>query len=223
MTSVETQSQMGAALQEWRDHWRIGLAATLGIGLGTSISATVFSLFIAPLQHEFGWTRTAIGTAYSMSLVAAIAGPFAGRLIDRIGVRTPLLVGTLIAALTYLGMALMNGSLVLFYVLFAAVNLFGLASTGLSYSRAISEVFVRSRGVSLAIARSGLSISNAIMPTIVFAVIAAAGWRGGYVFLAAIMALISLPLAYAWIRPRCTGDIRRSAGRHCTAMARPGP
>jgi MFS family permease len=54
-------------------------------------SVAVLSIFVAPMTGEFGWSRTAISGAVSLGgILAAIASPFLGPVLDRRGPRVVL-------------------------------------------------------------------------------------------------------------------------------------
>src|SRR5262245_64623944 len=54
-------------------------------------SVAVLSIFVAPMTAEFGWSRTAISGAVSLGgILAAVASPFLGPVLDRRGARTVL-------------------------------------------------------------------------------------------------------------------------------------
>lgn len=187
---------------EWRTHWRTGLAAFLGMGLGGSVGPTVFSLFIKPLEDAFGWSRGEIGLAHMASVAAAISAPFLGRIIDRTGTRGPLLISFMLLGLFWLLLAAMPGPIILYYLLFTGLTIVGLPSTGLGYARAISAVFERSRGFSLAVTRAGMAVSAVILPSFLYGVITEFGWRGGYVAMAGLALFVGLPIAWAGIERR---------------------
>lgn len=184
---------------EWRIHWRTGLAAFLGMGLGGSIGPTVFSLFIAPLEQAFGWSRGEIGLANMASIAAAMAAPFLGRVIDRKGTRGPLLASFMALGLFWMLLAAMPGPIVIYYILFTGLTVVGLPSTGIGYARAISAVFEKSRGFSLAVTRAGMALSAVILPVFLYGVISEYGWRGGYLAMAGLALLVGLPIAWAGI------------------------
>lgn len=187
------------AAQEWRNNWRIGLAAFLAIGLSQGAFQALSSLYVLPLQTAFGWSRSEIAFAYNAPLVTAVASPFIGRAIDRLGTRRIMLTGMTLTALLYGGLGTMNGSLFLFYLLSVLVSVIGLSASGLTCSRIVSQTFVRSRGLSLAIARSGLALASAAFPIILFAIISHLGWRAGYWAQALLILFVSLPAVYLWI------------------------
>jgi predicted MFS family arabinose efflux permease len=202
MSNGPDKHNIADILSEWRVHWKTGLAAFLGIGLGGSIGPTVFSLFITPLEEDFGWSRGQIGLAHMASIAGAISAPILGRLIDRNGSRRPIMLSFVLLGLFWLLLAGMPGHIILYYLLFTGLTVVGLPSTGLGYARAISAVFVKSRGISLAVVRAGMSISAALLPIFLFAVISGYGWRAGYITMAALAVLVGLPIAWAGIERR---------------------
>ncbi|KEQ53197.1 MFS transporter [Sphingobium chlorophenolicum] len=187
------------AVEEWRSNWRVGVAAFMAIGLSHGAYQALSSLFVLPLQEAFGWSRGQIAFAHYSSLVVAFAAPFVGRAVDRFGARRIMLGGMTLSILIYLGLASMNGSLALFYMLSVLAGVIGLSASGLTCSRVVSQYFVRSRGISLAIARSGLALASAALPTILFAIIARFGWRAGYATEALLVLAIALPAVWFWI------------------------
>jgi predicted MFS family arabinose efflux permease len=202
MSNGPDEHNIADILSEWRVHWKTGLAAFLGMGLGGSIGPTVFSLFIAPLEEDFGWSRGQIGLAHMASIAGAISAPILGRLIDRNGSRRPIMLSFVLLGLFWLLLAGMPGYIILYYLLFTGLTVVGLPSTGLGYARAISAVFVKSRGISLAVVRAGMSLSAALLPILLFAVISGYGWRAGYMTMAALAVLVGLPIAWAGIERR---------------------
>ncbi|WP_313808471.1 MFS transporter [Sphingobium sp.] len=188
-----------SAKEEWRQNWRVGLAAFLAIGLSHGAYQALSSLFVLPLQNAFGWSRSEISFAYYGSLVIAVVAPFIGRLVDRLGSRRIMLGGMVLSSMIYAALAAMNGSLAMFYALNVLAGVIGLSASGLTCSRVISQSFVRSRGLSLAMARSGLALASAALPTVLFAIIARFGWRAGYLAEALLVLLVALPAVYFWI------------------------
>lgn len=180
-------------------HWRTGAAAVVGTGLGASVVPNLFSLFIQPLQASFGWSRGDISLANNAMFISAIVAPFAGRLIDRIGARPLILFGFAMMGVCYALLSQMQGSLRLFYLLFSALVVLGIGTTGLGFSRVISSTFVRSRGFSLAVGRSGLAICATVLPAILYAVISRFGWQGGYILMACLTLCVALPICWLGI------------------------
>ncbi|MEP6867104.1 MAG: MFS transporter [Novosphingobium sp.] len=188
-----------AARTEWRGHWQVGLTAMIGTALSFSVWSSVASIFVQPLQDAFGWTRGQIALTQNASFAGALAAPMVGRLIDRVGVRIVLLGALVLTVLAYGALAAMNGSLPVFYAAYLFLTLAGLGTTGLSYTRIVSAAFVRTRGLALAVTRSGLAIAGAVLPSALFMLITHHGWRAGYLLLAGLILFVSLPLAWVFI------------------------
>ncbi|MEP7349468.1 MAG: MFS transporter [Sphingorhabdus sp.] len=191
--------QWRIAMGEWRNHWRVGLTAMVGTAVSFSVWSSVSSIFVQPLEDAFGWSRGEIALTQNASFAAALAAPFLGRLIDRIGVRPVLLSGLVLTIIGYGLLSAMAGSLPQYYASYLFLTLAGLATTGIAYTRIVGAAFVRSRGLALAVTRSGLAISGALLPPTLFAVIATYGWRYGFLLLAGLILCVSLPLAWAFV------------------------
>lgn len=206
-----SDGHLAEIVREWKAAWRPGVAAWVGGALGYSIWASMASLFVQPLQNAFGWSRGDIALAGNAGLVSAFAAPMLGRLVDRLGVRPVLLTGLVLTSICYGLFALMNGSLWVYYALYLAFILCGTTTTGITYSRIVIGAFHRTRGSALAIVRSGLAFSGALLPGIVFLSISRWGYVGGYLTLAALILFISLPLAWAWVPAKSPSSLTNDA------------
>lgn len=181
---------------EWRAHWRSVLAVALGIATGYTVYQFSMSQFIAPWQEQFGWSRGEIALAHNGLLLAALLSPAAGRLLDRQGVRRPVLTAMALTGLGYLAMAQLHGSLVEYYAIFLFLQLVGIMTTGLSFTRVIVARFQASRGTALAVSRIGMAVFGMLLPAVVHMVIADQGWRAAFIVLAGITLLIGLPVCW---------------------------
>lgn len=208
-------SQLHLIAQEWRRAWRPGVAALFAGSLGYSLYSAVSSLFVEPLQQQFGWSRGDIAFVHSFGLIIAFIAPVIGRMTDRHGVRPILSAGLLLTAIGYGLLASMGGSLGYFYAVHFGFALVGMATTGITVTRILSGAFERTRGPALAIGRSGLAVAGALMPMALYPMILRFGSSGGYLLLAAFILLIALPLIWFWV-PSRTAELR--SGR--TALPR---
>ena len=210
------RSHSALIVHEWRDAWRPGLAALIGGSISYSLYSAVSSLFVEPLQSQFGWSRGQIALVHSFGLVTAFAAPVVGRLTDRHGVRPVLSIGLALTALGYALLALMRGSLDYYYAIYFFFSLVGMSTTGITFTRILSGAFHRTRGTALAIGRSGLAIAGALMPMLLFPVISRYGTAGGYLLLGVFMLLIALPLVWLWVPSRAE---ERAGGAAAHALA----
>ena len=167
------------------------------------------------LTQEFGWTRGDIGVAGMVAFVTgALALPVIGRLVDRFGYRSVVLVCVPALSLLYLMIALQPGPYRIHLVLMVWGGLFGGGTAALTYTRPVIAAFQQQRGMALGVATAGTSITAIIVPPVVAAVIAAYGWRAG---LYAMAALTDADRSTA--RARADRPRRSSAG-HCRASPR---
>lgn len=203
-------------LAEWRMSWRPGVAAMLGTAVSYSVWTAASSLFVQPLQDQFGWSRGDISFAHNAGLVSAFAAPVVGRLVDRLGVRPVLITGLILTACCYGLFATMQGSLGVYYAIYLLFAIVGMTTTGITYTRVITGAFHDTRGTALAIARSGLALSGALLPILLFVTIGRWGLPGGFLTLAALILVIALPLAWLWI-PSRANEVRHPKATHSGA------
>ena len=187
---------------EFRTGWRIVAGAAVGMGTGVSLYVLMMSLFVVHITKAFGWTRGDLAVAGMMAFVSgAIAMPVFGRLVDRLGFRRILLVCVPGLAVVYLLIALQPGYYPFHLVLAVCGGLFGAGTAAITYTRPVIAAFERQRGLALGLATAGTSLTAMVVPPVLAAVIAAYSWRSGLYALAALTALIGLPLALGLIGP----------------------
>ena len=176
------------------------LGAGLGMGSGTVMLGFVFSYFLASLGGEFGWSRTQISGALFLIPAAALLIPAVGSLIDKHGGLRVAVCSIAGLAIGYSLLAVATTSLVTFYALLGLTLVLGLGTGPITYSRAVVRSFNRGRGMALAIALSGSSLSAIALPPALEAAIAMGGWRAGFLLLAGLAVLVGLPAAWIGLR-----------------------
>src|SRR5512141_1674650 len=82
-----------------------------------------FSVFVAPMQAELGWTTVELTGAYSLALLCAgLAAVPVGRWVDRRGPRALMTAGSILAVALVVAWAQVR-SLPAFYLIMAGVGL----------------------------------------------------------------------------------------------------
>jgi MFS family permease len=150
--------------------------------------------------------------------------PSVGLLTDRIGVRRVVLPAIVISALA-LCLVVLSKQLWHFYAAIILFSLVGSTTTSLPYVRVIAMWFDRRRGLMLGIVAAGIGVGFAVMPVVMQALLQAFGWRGAYIGVAALLAVVIFPILFLLLRdsPAEFGllpDNRRAA---VTAAAREPP
>ena len=195
-------------------------------------SGSAFSVFVTPMEQEFGWNRSTISLAFFFStLGSGLCQPFLGHLYDRFGGRRVMLVSLLAVGL---GTILLSQTFhILFLILIYGVVLAVFRSGGSlgATTWIISRWFQRRRATTLALAMSGSAVgAMALVPLTAF-LMDLAGWRVTWVALGALILTVALPLAF-FLRDNPTdkgllpdGDPSPSGDGDRVSMARavPGP
>jgi MFS family permease len=85
----------------------IVLLLCAGVVTKTSIGMNSLSLFLRPIEAEFGWSRTIATVPYMCGMLGwGIGGVFFGKLADDLGARRVILTGILLMAAGFFGMGL---------------------------------------------------------------------------------------------------------------------
>lgn len=188
--------------------WLSVVAATIGVAFSTVPVAIIpVGVFMKPLGVSFGWGRADVAIGLSIvTLAIAIFTPFAGKLIDRFGVRPCLIVSIILFSLSLASVPFFigNGSIHGFYIAYALIGLTGSASGTVAYLHLLSGWFDKFRGLALGLGMSGFSIGAAITPAITAYFIQHYGWASGFYALAALPLLIALPAAVFLVRESAT-------------------
>jgi MFS family permease len=157
------------------------------VGFG---SAYTFSAFVESLQRDFGASRGSVSLVFSLAGFLYFGlGIVSGPLADRVGSRR-LAVGGMI--LTGLGLAAASAAHSLLEV-YAAYGLGVGLGVGCAYVPAIGAVqrwFVRRRGFASGLAVSGIGVGTLAMPPLASLLIEMLGWRGAYLALGALAAIL---------------------------------
>ena len=167
------------------------------IGMAISPAAVAFftmGVFMTVLTGEFGWTRAQVSGAITVGTLAiAVCTPYAGRLIDRLGVR-PILMGTIGGfVFTFASLYFLSSSIWHLYFIFTLIGIFT-SPIATSYVRTVSSWFDKNRGLTLGIAMSGTGVGAATIPLLCQYMINTIGWRLTYPALGCISLVVTFLL-----------------------------
>jgi MFS family permease len=173
-------------------------------------------LFATELGRDVGLSRTAFGAAvFGSTLSLAAAMPVVGRVVDRFGPKAAAIVGALLLAAGFLGLATLVRSPTTYILLMLIIGLTAGTCSPVPFTRAVTGAFDRSRGLALGLTQVGIGIAAALVPPAVAMIIARSDWRAGFLFLSALALVGVLPSW--WGLPG-----RDAAARQVTAPASAG-
>lgn len=151
------------------------------------------ALFSGEIRAELGLSHGEFGTIYGLAtLLSAATLVWLGKIADRENLA---LVGVFVAAAlgaAALGMSLVAGSVMLFFVLFL-LRLFGQGMMTHTSQTAMGRWFVATRGRAIAISGFGFPTSEAIFPILVVALLAFFDWRTLWVIVSGILIFAAAP------------------------------
>ncbi len=165
----------------------------------------LFALLIGPLERELGASRMAVAGAFSVSLlVSGLAAPWIGRVIDRVGGREVMTLGSMGGAL-FLALLSQVHSLDMLYLAWAGL---GLAMAATLYDAAFAVVTHAYQG-GYRRAITALTVFGGFASTVFWPLTTwlteMLGWRQATLCLAAVNLLICVPIHF-WFVPSAHGS-----------------
>lgn len=202
--AIETESRRDGGYGEFREGWPVVLASLLGIGLGLSpMPFYTIGVFAPHLAQEFGWSIGQIMGGITITSVMVLwAGPVAGIIAGRYGVRRVALTSLVLFGLAFMALAFSTRSLAQFYLTWAAVAILGAGTLPITWTKAVNDWFDLRKGLALGISLMGTGVFGILCKPYLALVIGAYGWRAGYVGLGLLPILIAFPTAFLLFRER---------------------
>lgn len=174
----------------------------------TNFTAVVFfnpilGVFAPQLEDEFDWSRASIAAAIAIgSLVAAIASPIAGWVVDRWGGRWVIAGAGLIMAVSLAALSGLHSlwQLYLFYAIGRGLSMTAVSNVGFVV---VSNWFIRRRATVVGIVAVAQRAGMAFLPVYVALVFSITGdWRNGWLALALVALLFGVIPPALFIRRR---------------------
>ena len=160
-----------------------------------------FGIFFKPLEHEFGWSRAVVSSAYTVFLIGyAVSAIAAGRLADRYSPRPILFVSALLAGIgTSLCSQVQSINQLRIFLFIAGV---GAGATFSVPTSVVQRWFYRrsNAGLALAIVVAGVGIGALIFAPLINYLVLSYGWRNAYL-IAGILYMLIIALSSLVIKP----------------------
>ena len=162
----------------------------------TSIGMSTFSLFLPPIEKEFGLSRALATLPYVVAMLGWAAGAITfGKLADDRGARPVILIGILLMAAGFAGMGLSRN---LWQLSLTYGVLVGLAMGACSLaimSLLVSKHFATGRGLAVAVIQTAPPMSPLLFAPIIYFLIRSYDWRTAALASSAVLFFVALPLA----------------------------
>lgn len=184
---------------ETRYGWLMVAVASVFIGMALGTLNSI-SVFLSPLNSEFGWLRGETALAYTSGTIAmGLGGVVAGHLADRFSVGRIALLGSAAFGISLLLLANQN-SLWRFYLSYCLMGGLGVAALYAPLTANVGSWFDRNKGLALGIVTAGQALGNGLVPFFARYLITASGWRMAYQTMGFVSFGAFLPMALL-VRP----------------------
>jgi MFS family permease len=179
------------------------LAVSLLISTIGGVGMWSVVVVLPAVQAEFDVGRGDASLPYlTLTIGLAVGGVAMGRLTDRLGIITPLFLGSLALAIGYF-LASRAQSLWEFALVHGV--LIGLLGSSATFGPVIADIshwFTRNRGIAVAICACGSYMAGAVWPPVIQHFVEAFGWRQAYAGIGGICLVTILPLSLLLSRRR---------------------
>src|ERR1700733_2331667 len=196
--------------------WRLLGGVLMTLALGTLYA---WSIFVAPLEHEFGWKRAQTSTVFTIVVVVfAVSFVAAGRLQDRFG---PFWIAITGGVLVSAGFFLCGFTTSLHYLFFCYGVLGGIGN-GFGYATVVpvmAKWFPDKRGLAIGLALAGYGGGSAIFgPLADLEMFPHFGWRGTCMNLGGIFFAMTMVASFLLKNPMA-GDRAGLEAKSARAIA----
>lgn len=178
-------------------------AVAAGAGAYVTIAPVIAStqgIFLLAFTEAFGWTRTAVSAAILMcALTGALITPFAGRAIDKFGVRKVMFPAVGLFGLAVMSVSLVRGELWQLYLAHIVIGMTAGFQNMVAYWKVASLWFHRRRGLVLSLITVCYGLGYSTLPKIIQPIIDRDGWQVGYLTLGGLV-LASLLVLVPFLR-----------------------
>ena len=180
----------------------VGVAFAVSM-MSTGLQAYTLGVFLKPMEADLGWTRTDLSFGQTVSTICSgFVAFWIGPMLDRHGGRIMLVVGALIMGVGFVVMSQVQE--IWQYLLVRGVLVTGGAAGagGLVLNVALSNWFIRRRGIAIAIGAMGVSFAALVLPFIATTLIEAYGWRESWTIIGVTIPVVIVPLSLLIMRRR---------------------
>ena len=149
-----------------------------------------FSVFFAPLQEEFGWSRALTSGIFSAFMIAqGVFSILAGRLNDRFGPRFILSLGSLLFGLGFILVSRVTAVWQI-YLLYGLVIAAGASAAPVPLMSTVVRWFRARRGMMTGIVMAGVGVGTMVGPPFASWLIQTLSWRPSFVVVGVLLLVV---------------------------------
>jgi MFS family permease len=185
-----------------RSHYRWVIVAAGGL-LGCIAIGAMFSLpvFLRPISQDTGWSVTGVSSAMTIGFLAMALGSLAwGSLSDRLGPRLIAVIGSAVLAAGLL-LASRATSLIEFQLVFGLVVGGAAAAIFAPMMACVTGWFDTHRSLAVSLVSAGMGMAPVTMSPLAAWLISGHDWRTSLQIIAALVAVVMIPVALLVRRP----------------------
>src|SRR5579863_8133528 len=209
------RSVEAGSISRW---WRLVGGVLMTLALGTLYA---WSVFVTPLENEFGWRRAQTSSVFTLAVVMFAASLLvAGKLQDRFGPIWISVTGSILVSLSFLLFAYT-------YSLYSLYFFYGvLGGTGLGFGfgtvvPVVAKWFPDKTGLAIGLALAGFGGGSAVFGSFANLVLFPRfGWRTSCMILGGIFFAMTMTGAFLLRNPAVSQQLTNNLSVHCTATAR---
>lgn len=180
--------------------WVIVIASAIMMAGSLGLILNGVSVFLVPLEQEFGWGRGPVSFINFAGLAGiAIGGIVMSRVSEAIGIRRSVMLGSITMGLSVL-LASRADQLWQFYAIFFIGSFVGGGSLFAPMIANTSRWFKTGVGLAIGIVSGGQALGQGLVPYFGGMAISAIGWSDTFLWMGILM-LVTLPLLALLIRP----------------------
>lgn len=189
-----------------------------GALLGCVAIGAMFSLpvFLVPMSATTGWSRTGISLAMTVGFLAMAFGSiFWGTVTDRFGPLMVVLTGSCLLAVS-LALAAFSRSLLEFQLVFGLLVGIGTSAIFAPMMATVTGWFDTQRSLAVSLVSAGMGMAPVTMSPIAAWLVSRNDWRTSLLIIAAIAAVIMIPISFLVRRPPALEAAVNDPGRSHT-------
>lgn len=176
--------------------------------LGCVAIGAMFCLpvFLVPLTAATGWSRTGVSSAMTIGFLTMAASGLAwGLLVDRIGPRTVVLIGTVLLGV---GLALASRATSLFQFQLCFGALVGVSVSAIlpPLMATVTRWFETQRSLAVSLVSAGFGMAPMTMSPFVAFLIGRMDWRSAMLIIAGLVLALMLPAAFLIRKPPSSAE-----------------